>query len=147
MNPQNSDSDCILTRDLKVLLVQSFNSLLQVSVTACSSLSRQYLFLQHIYSVVTKKDMSRQIFLWLFNTLSCKVCRSIHSMSRKSYLCLLEQLCCDIDNCVATLFLCSFFKFVLRPSFYVTTSFLFVFVATMFLVLSAFLSRQSLVTT
>ena len=53
MDPQNSGPDCILGRDLKVLLQQSFNSLSQVSVAACSSLSRQYLFLQHIYSVTT----------------------------------------------------------------------------------------------
>ena len=44
-----------------------------------------------------------------------------------------QQLCRDIV-------LCSFFKFMSRPSFYVTTAFLFVLVATMFLVLSAFLS-------
>ena len=68
--------------------------------------------------------MSRKIFLWLFNNLSCKVSHSIHSMSRQSYVCLLEQLCCDIDNCVATLFMCSFFKFMSRPSFYVATVFL-----------------------
>ena len=37
----------------------------------------------------------------------------------------LEQLCCDIDNCVMTVFLCSFFKLVPRPSFYVSTTFLF----------------------
>ena len=112
MNPQNSGPDCILGRDLKVLLRKSFNSLLQVSIVACDSLSQQYLFLHNIYSVVTKFSLSRQIFLWPFNTLSCKACRSIHSISRQSYVCLLEQLCCDIVNCVATLFLRSFFKFV-----------------------------------
>ena len=48
---------------------------------------------------------------------------------------------CDIDNCVATLFLCSFFKFVSRPSFYVVTVFLLVLIETMFLVLSVFPSR------
>ena len=62
-------------------------------------------------------------------------------MSRHSHVCLLEQLCSDIDNCVATLFLCSFFKIVPRPSFYVATTFLLVLVAIMFLVLSAFLLR------
>ena len=40
MDPQNSGPDCILGRDLKVLLRQSFNSLSQASVAACSSLSR-----------------------------------------------------------------------------------------------------------
>ena len=56
--------------------------------------------------------LSRQIFLWLFNTLSCKVYHSVHSMSRHSHVCLLEQLCYDIvyvqllQNCVATQFLC-----------------------------------------
>ena len=83
MDPQNSGSDCILGRNLKVLLRQSFNSLLQVSVAACNSLSQQYLFLQHIYSITTKFPLSRQIFLWLFNTLSCKVYHSIHSMSQQ----------------------------------------------------------------
>ena len=80
-------------------------------------------------------------FLGSFNTLSCKVYRFVHSMSRHSHVCLLEQLCYDIDNCVATLFLCSFFKIVSRPSFYVMTTFMMVLVATIFLVLSAFLSR------
>ena len=60
----------------------------------------------------------------------------------------LEQLCCDIDNCIVTLFMCNFFKFVSRPSFYVATVFLLVFVATMFLVLLAFLLQpgKSIVT-
>ena len=141
MDPQNSDPDCILGRDLKVLSRHSVNSLLLFSVASCSILSRQYLFLQHVYSVTTKFPLSQQIFLWLFNTLSCKVCRSVYSMSRYSHVCLLEQLCCDIDNCVATLFLCSFSKIGSRPSFYVATPFLLVLVATMFLVLSASLSR------
>ena len=141
MDPQNSGPDCILGRDLKVLLQQSVDSLLLFSVVACSILSRQYLFLQHVYYVATNFPLSRHIFLWLFHTFSCKVCRSFHSMSRHSHVCLLEQLCCDIDNCVATLFMCSFFKLVSRPSFYVTTTFMLFLVATMFLVLSAFMSR------
>ena len=62
-------------------------------------------------------------------------------MSRQSYVCLLEYLCCDIDNCVATLFLCNFFKFVSQLNLYVATTFLLVLVGTMFIVLSAFLSR------
>ena len=45
------------------------------------------------------------------------------------------------DNCVAILFLYRFFIFVSRPSFYVTTAFQLVLVATMFLILSAFLLR------
>ena len=61
MNPQNSGPDCILGRDLKFLLRQNFNSLLQVSGAACSGLSLHYLFLQHIYSVTTKFPLSRQI--------------------------------------------------------------------------------------
>ena len=141
MDPQNSGPDCILGHNLKVLSRQSVNSLLLFSVVACSILSRQYLFLQHVYFVAIRFILSRQIFLWLFNTWSYKVCHSIYSMSRHSHVCLLEQLCCDIDNCVATLFLCSFFKIVLRPSFYVATTFLLVLVETMFLILSAFLSR------
>ena len=40
MDPKKSGLDCILFRDLKVLLRQNFNSLSQVSVAACSSLSR-----------------------------------------------------------------------------------------------------------
>ena len=40
MDPKNSGLDCILCCDLKVLLRQSFKSLSQVSVVACSSLSR-----------------------------------------------------------------------------------------------------------
>ena len=70
MDPQNSGANCILCHDLKVLLQHGFNSLSQVSVAACSSLSRptpcasfldsvttkfpwsrQYLFIQHIYSI------------------------------------------------------------------------------------------------
>ena len=91
--------------------------------------------------------LSRQSFLCRENsffgslTLSYKVCRSVHSMSRHSHVCLLEKLCCDIDNCVMTLFLCIFFIIVSRHSFYVATTFLLFLVVTMFLVLSAFLSR------
>ena len=80
MDPQNFSPYCILGRDLKVLLRQSFDSLLQVSIVACSSLFPLYLFIQHIYSFVTKFPLSGQIFLWLFNTLFCKFCRSVHSM-------------------------------------------------------------------
>ena len=38
MDPQDSGPDFILDRNLKVLLRQSFNYFLQVSVVACSSL-------------------------------------------------------------------------------------------------------------
>ena len=112
MDPQNSGLDCILCRDLKVWLRQSFNSLLQVSIAACSSLSQPAPCASFLNSVAIEFSLSRQIFLWLFNQFSFKVCRFIHSMSRQSHVCLLERLCCDIDNCVVTLFLCSFFKFV-----------------------------------
>ena len=115
--------------------------MLQFSIAACNILLRQYLFLQHVYSIVTKFPLSRQIFLWLFNTLSCKVCRFVYYMSQHSHACLLEQLCCDFDNCVTTLFLCSFLKIASLPSFYIAIAFLLVLVATMFLVLSVFLSR------
>ena len=54
MDPKNSGQDCILCRDLKVLLRQGFKSLLQVFVATCSSLSRpapdelkSHLFLVH----------------------------------------------------------------------------------------------------
>ena len=43
MDPQNSSPYCILDRDLKVLLQQSFNSLSQVFVAAYSSLLQPYL--------------------------------------------------------------------------------------------------------
>ena len=57
MDPQNSGPDCILGHDLKVLSRQSVNSLLLFSVVACSILSRQYLFLQHVYSVATNLSL------------------------------------------------------------------------------------------
>ena len=75
MDPQNSGLDCILCHDLKVLLRQSFNSLSQVSIAACSSLStcsmcsfldsvatkfpwsRQYSFLQPIHYVATESNI------------------------------------------------------------------------------------------
>ena len=56
MSPQNCGPDCILGLDLEVLSRQSFNSLLQFSIAASNSLSRQYLFLQHFI-------LSRQGFL------------------------------------------------------------------------------------
>ena len=40
MDPQNSSPDCILGHDLKVLSRQSFNSMLQFSIAACSIFSR-----------------------------------------------------------------------------------------------------------
>ena len=58
MDPQNFGPDYIHGRDLKVLSQQSFNSLLQFFVAACNSLSRPYLLLQHVYSVVTKFPLS-----------------------------------------------------------------------------------------
>ena len=77
MDPKNSGLDSILCRDLKMLLRQSFNSLSQVSVATCSSLSRpapcasfldsvatkfpwlqQYSFLQHISSVAIEFPLS-----------------------------------------------------------------------------------------
>ena len=62
MDPQNSSPDCILGRDLKVLSRHSVNSLLLFSVAAYNILSRQYLFLQHVYSVAIRFRMSQQIF-------------------------------------------------------------------------------------
>ena len=126
MNPQNSGPYCILGRDLKLLSRQSFNSLLQFSIAACSILLRHAFVSSAFYSIATKFPLSRHIFLWLFNTLSCKVCRSVHSMSRHSHVWLLEHLCCDTDNCVATLFLFNFFNLCRDPVFYVTTAFLLV---------------------
>ena len=126
MNPQNSSSYCILGRDLKVLSRQSFNSLLQFSIADCNILS-QYAFISSaISSVATKFPLSPQIFLWLLNTLSCKVCRSVHSMPRHSHVWLLEHLCCDTDNCVATLFMHRLFKLCRNPIFYVGTAFMLV---------------------
>ena len=46
-------------------------------------------------------------------------------MSRQSYVWFLEYLCRDIDSFVVIEFLCSFFKLVSRPNFYVVTAFLF----------------------
>ena len=89
---------------------QSFNSLLHFFIAAFSILSQHAFVSSAFYSVATKFLLSQQIFLWLFNTLSCKVCCFVHSMYRHSHVWLLEHLCCDIDNCVATLFLCSFFN-------------------------------------
>ena len=62
-------------------------------------------------------------------------------MWRHSHVWFLEHLCCDTDNSVTTLFLHSFFKLSSDLVFYVAISFLLVLVATMSLVLSAFLSR------
>ena len=63
MDPQNYGPDYILGRDLKVLSRQSVDSLLLFSVGACSILSRQYLFLQHVYSVVTDLSMALSHFV------------------------------------------------------------------------------------
>ena len=63
-------------------------------------------------------------------------------MSRYSHVWLLEHLCCDIDNCVATLFLCSLFNLCRDLVFNVAKTFLLVLVAAVFLILSAFLSRS-----
>ena len=118
MNSQNSGSDCILDRDLKVLSRQSFNSLLQFSVVACNSLSRQYLFLQHFI-------LSRQSFLCrdrsFFGSLTLCPTRFVVL----SFLCvdtlmcgywniyittltivLRHCLCAASSNCVVTQFLC-----------------------------------------
>ena len=81
MNLKNFGPDCILGRDLKVLLRQSFDSLLQHAIVC-----RDNIFIQ-----------SRQSFLChdrsLFGSLTllpCKVYRFIHSMSRQSHVCLVE---------------------------------------------------------
>ena len=128
MDPQNSGLDCILYRDLKVLLRQSYNSLSQVSIVACSSLSRpapcasfldsvvtkfpwsqQNSFLQHIHSIAIEFPLSQQIFLWLFNNLSA---RSVVL----SILCR-DNLMCDYWNSyVATLTIVS------RHCFYAASS-------------------------
>ena len=124
MDPQNSGLDCILCRDLEVLLRQSFQSSSQVSVAACSRLSRP---IPYAPSWIPSRQsflgrdsilffsifiLLRHIFLWLLNNMSCKVCCFNHSMSRQSYVWFFEELCCDIDNFVVTEFLCSFFKLV-----------------------------------
>ena len=54
MDPQNSGPDCILCHNLKVLLRQSFNSLSQVSVVACSSLSGSAPCASFLNSVMTE---------------------------------------------------------------------------------------------
>ena len=59
MDPKNSGPDYVLCRDLKVLLQQSFNSLLQVFVTACSSLSFYPSYVVTILCVITRIVMLR----------------------------------------------------------------------------------------
>ena len=114
----------------------------------CSSLLQHVVLCRDNICFFSMFTLSRKSFLrrdrsffGSFNTLSYKVCCFVLSMLRHSHVCLLEKLCCDIDNCVATLFMWSFFKILSQPSFYVVTAFLLVLVATMFLVLSAFLSQ------
>ena len=93
MDPQNSGPYYILCRDLKVLLRQSFNYLLQVSVAACSSLSRQS-FLGHdsilFFSIFI---LSRQSFLCrdksFFSSLTIYLARYV----------VLSVLCCDNLMC------------------------------------------------
>ena len=57
--PTNSSIYCILCCDLKALLRQSFNSLTQVSVTACNNLSRPASCASFLDSVATKFPWSR----------------------------------------------------------------------------------------
>ena len=103
MDPQNSDPDYILGINLKVLSRQSFNSLLQFSVATCSILSRQYLFLQHVYSVAI--DLSLTL-------LTLCPARSV----------VLSILCCDILMCVYWNNYVAALKIVLRHCFYATSS-------------------------
>ena len=58
MDPQNSSLDCILGRDLKVLSRQSFNSLLQFSIAACSILSRHAFVSSTFYSIATDLSLA-----------------------------------------------------------------------------------------
>ena len=138
MDPQNSGPYCILSRDLKVLSQSSFISLLQFSVATCSSLLRQYLFFSMFI-------LSRQNFLYcyisLFGSLTLYPTRSvvISILWHDILMCVYWNN--YVATCNATLFLCSFFKIVSWLNFYITTAFLLVLIATMSLILSAFLSR------
>ena len=76
MDPQNSGLDCILCRDLEVLLRQSFQCSSQVSVAACSRLSRP---IPYAPSWIP----SRQSFLGRDSILFF----SIFILSRQSFLC------------------------------------------------------------
>ena len=96
MDPQNFSPNCILGRDLKVLLRQSFDSLLQVSIAACSSLLPLYLFLQHIYSFVTKFLYRDRSF---FGSLTLCPVRSVV----QSILCCDNLMCVYWNSYVATL--------------------------------------------
>ena len=101
---------------------------MQHSVVAIFFSSTCLLCLDKISSIAT--DLSLALL-----TL-CPVRSVVLSILRRDIL-----MCVYWNNYVATLFMCSFFKIVSRPSFYVVTAFLLVVVATMFLVLLAFLSR------
>ena len=76
MDPKNSGQDCILCRDLKVLLRQGFKSLLQVFVVTCSSLSRPA-------SCASSKIQSRQSFFGCDNI----VFFNIFLLTPQSFLC------------------------------------------------------------
>ena len=118
MDLQNFGLDCILGHDMKVLSRLSFNSLLQFSVAAWNSLSRQYLFLQHFI-------LSQQGFLCrdksFFGSLTLCPARSVvlsilcHDALIYGYcniyvatLTIVLRHCfyAASSNCVATHFLC-----------------------------------------
>ena len=90
MDPQNFGSDCILCRDLKVLLRQSFKSLSQVSVAACSSLSRPA-------PCASSWIQSRQSFLGRDNILFF----IIFILSRQSFLCRDRSFFGSLTICLA----------------------------------------------
>ena len=144
MDPINSGPYCILCRDLKVLLRQSFKYLSPVSVTACSSLLRPApsapSWIQSRQSFLGRDNiiffsifiLSRQSFLYRNRSFFGSLIIYLARPSVQSVLCRDNLMCGSWNSYVATstivsrqCFLCSFFKLVSQPSFYVATAFLF----------------------
>ena len=90
MDPQNSGPNCILYRDLKVLLRQSFKSLSQVYIVACSSLSRPT-------TCALSWIQSQQSFLGRDSILFF----SIFILSRQRKLCHERSFFCYLTICLA----------------------------------------------
>ena len=126
MDPQNSSPDCILCHDLKMLqhavvchdllpgLLLGF-SRDKVSLVATIFFSSEYSFY--------KLCRDRSFFGYLTICLARSVVLSAlcHYNLKYGYW----NICFNIDNCVTTVFMCSFFKLVSRPNFYVATTCLF----------------------
>ena len=104
----------ILGHDLKVLSRQSFNSLLQLSIAACSILSQQYLFLQHF--ILSRQGFlchdksffgSLKLYPARFVVLSILCCNTLMCGCWNIYVVTLiivvrHSFCTSSSNCVAT---------------------------------------------